>query len=100
MHTKEDKPLAKLLIYIKNNNAPRIEPWENPTLKTNMLTNTPLIFLNLENRNILIVLHSNIPKLNDKKNINKVDKMLQENDIAPKTISISLRMLIAVSETN
>ena len=65
-----------------------------------MLTNTPLIFLNLENRNVLIVLHSNIPKLNDKKNINKVDKMLQENDITPKTISISLRMLIAVSETN
>ena len=65
-----------------------------------MLTNTPLIFLNLENRNVLIVLHSNIPKLNDKKKINEVDKMLQENDIAPKTISISLRMLIAVSETN
>ena len=60
-------------------------------MKTNVVTNTPLIFLNLENRNILLVLHMNIPKLNGKKNINKVDKMLQENDIAPKTVSISLR---------
>ena len=60
-------------------------------MKTNVVTNTPLIFLNLENRNILLVLHMNIPKLNGKKNINKVDKMLQENDIAPKTILISLR---------
>ena len=56
-----------------------------------MVTNTPLIFLNLENRNILLVLHMNIPELNGKKNINKVDKVLQENDIAPKTVSISLR---------
>ena len=53
-------------------------------MKTNILTNTPLIFLNLENRNILIVLHTKIPKLNDKKNIDIVTKMLQENDITPK----------------
>ena len=46
-----------------------------------MLTNTPLIFLNLENRNILIVWHTKIPRLNDKKNIDIVVKMLQENDI-------------------
>ena len=56
-----------------------------------MLTNTPLIFLNLENRNILIVLYTQIPKLNDKKNIDIIAKMLQENDITPKAISISLR---------
>ena len=46
-----------------------------------MLTNTPLIFVNLENRNILIVWHTKIPRLNDKKNIGIVVKMLQENDI-------------------
>ena len=68
-------------------------------MKTNILTNTPLIFLNFENRNILIVLHTKIPKLNDKKNIDIVGKMLQENtniDIAKMTFDI----LIAVSETN
>ena len=57
----------------------------------NILTNTPLIFLNLESRNILIVLHAKIPRLNDKKNIDIVVKMLQENDITLKAISISLR---------
>ena len=57
-------------------------------MKTNILTNTPLIFLNLENRNILIVLNT---KLNDKKNIDIVVKMPQENDITLKTISISLK---------
>ena len=56
-----------------------------------MLTNTHLIFLNTENRNILIVLHTKTPKLNGKKNINIVVNMLQENDIAPKAISMSLR---------
>ena len=56
-----------------------------------MLTNTPLIFLNLENRNILIVIHSKIPRLNDKKNTDIVAKMLQENDITLKAISILLR---------
>ena len=50
-------------------------------MKTNILRNTPLIFLNLENRNILTILHTKIPKLNDKKNIGIVVKMLQENDI-------------------
>ena len=60
-------------------------------VKTNILTNTPLIFLNLENKNILIVLHTKIPRLHDKKNIDIVTKMLQENDITPKAISISLR---------
>ena len=28
----EDKPLAKLLVYIKNNSVPRIEPWGTRTL--------------------------------------------------------------------
>ena len=60
-------------------------------VKTNILTSTPLIFSNLESRNILIVLHTKIPKLNDKKNIDIVTKMLQENDITPKAMSISLR---------
>ena len=64
---------------------------KNKNVKTNILTNTPLIFLNLENRNILIVLHTKIPRLNDKKNIDIVVKMLQENDITLKAISISLR---------
>ena len=63
---------------------------KNKNVKTNILTNTPLIFLNLENRNILIVLHTKIPKLHDKKKIDIVVKMLQEN-ITPKAISISLR---------
>ena len=62
-------------------------------MKTNILTNTPLIFLNLENRNILILLHTKIPRFNDKKNIDivKVVKMIQDNDIALKATSISLR---------
>ena len=58
-------------------------------MKTNILTDTPLIFLNLEN--ILIVLHTKIPKRNDKKKFDIVLKMLQENDILPKPISTSLR---------
>ena len=41
-----------------------------------MLKNTPLIFINLEKRNILIELHTKIPKLNDKKNIYIVVKTL------------------------
>ena len=53
----------------------------------NKYTNTPLIFLNLENRNILIVLRTKISKLNDKKNIDIVAKMLQENVITLKAIS-------------
>ena len=40
---------------------------------------------------ILIVLHKKITKLNYKKNINIVVKLLQENNITPKAISISLR---------
>ena len=40
------------------------EKKEIKNLKTNILTNTPLIFLNLENRNILIVLHTKISRLN------------------------------------
>ena len=60
-------------------------------MKTNILTNTPLIFLNLENINILIVLHTKIPRLNDKKNTDIVLKILQENDITLKAISTSLR---------
>ena len=63
-------------------------------MKTNILTNIPLIFLNLENRNILTVLHTEMPKLNDKKNMNIVVIMLQENDITPKAMSISLRQYL------
>ena len=62
---------------------------ETKNVKTNKLTSTPLIFLNLENRNIIIVLHTKTPKLNDKKNIDIVVKMLQGNDNAPNVISIS-----------
>ena len=54
---------------------------ETKDVKTIILTNTPLIFLNLENRNILIVLHTKIPRLYDEKNIDIVVKMLQENVI-------------------
>ena len=60
-------------------------------MKTNILTKTTLIFIHLENRYILIALHTKISKLNDKKNIDIVVKMLQENDITPKAILISLR---------
>ena len=59
-------------------------------MKTNILTNTPLIFLNLRDRNVLIVLHRKIPRLNDKNNTDIVFKMLQENDITLKAISTSL----------
>ena len=62
---------------------------ETKNVKTNKLTSTPLIFLNLENRNIIIVLHTKTPKLNDKKNIDIVVKMLQGNNNAPNVISIS-----------
>ena len=54
------------------------EKKETKNVEINILTNTPLIFLNLENRNILIVLHAKIPRLNDKKNIDIVVKMLEE----------------------
>ena len=64
---------------------------ETKNVETNILISTPLIFLNLENRNILIVLHTKIPKLNDKKNSDIVPKVLQENDVTLKAISISLR---------
>ena len=67
---------------------------ETENVKTNILTNTPLIFLNLENRNILIVLHTKIPRLNDKRNTDKVVKMLQENDITLKAISISYSFIL------
>ena len=60
-------------------------------MKTNILTNIPVIFLSLENRNILIVLHTKILKLNNKKNIDIVVKMLQEKGITPKAILLSLR---------
>ena len=64
-------------------------------MKTKILENTPLVFLNLENRNVLIVLLTKNPKLNDKKNTDIIAKILQENDIIPK-----IEILIAVSETN
>ena len=60
----------------------------NKKCESNTLTNTHLIFLNLENRNIMIELHAKIPKLNDKKNTDIVVKMLQENDLTPKATSI------------
>ena len=64
-------------------------------MKINILENTPLVFLNLENRNVLTVLLTKNPKLNDKKNTDIIAKILQENDIIPK-----IEILIAVSETN
>ena len=67
------------------------EKKETKNVKTNILTNTSLIFLNHENRNILIVLHTKIPQLKDKKNIDIVVKKQQKNDITLKAISISLR---------
>ena len=67
------------------------EKKRNKNVKTNILTNIPLIFLSLENRNILIVLHTKILKLNNKKNIDIVVKMLQEKGITPKAILLSLR---------
>ena len=73
------------------NSSFREKKKEIKNVKTNIPTNTPLIFLNLENRNILIVLHTKIPRLNDEKNIDMVVKMLQENDITLKARSISLR---------
>ena len=63
---------------------------ETKNVKTDIQTNTPLIFLNLGNRNVLIILHTKIPKLNDKNNTDIVFKMLQKNDITLKVISTSL----------
>ena len=74
---------------LKNNFREKKKETKNG--KTNVPTNTPLIFLNLEKRNIFIVLNAKIPKLNDKKNIDIVVKMPQENYTIPKAISISLR---------
>ena len=53
---------------MKNNKVIlQITPWAQITnkqkkVKTNILTKTPVIFLNLENRKILIVLHTKNPK--------------------------------------
>ena len=59
----------------------------NKKFGNKLLTNTPLIFLNLENRNILIVLHTKIPKLNDKRNIDIVIDILNiDVDITPKAV--------------
>ena len=63
---------------------------ETKNVKTDIQTNTPLIFLNLGNRNNLIILHTKIPKLNDKNNTDIVFKMLQKNDITLKAISTTL----------
>ena len=52
---------------------------------------TPQARISFKNKNILVVLHTKIPKLNDKKNIDIVVKMLQVNDVTSKAISISLR---------
>ena len=67
------------------------EKKETKNKKTNILTNTPLILLNLGNRIFLIALDTKIPKLDDKKNIDIVLRILQENDITSKAILISLR---------
>ena len=73
-------------------------------MKTNIPTNTPLIFLNLENRNFLIILHTKIPKLNDKKNIDIDVKNAAREWYYTKsnidTVKIIFEMLMAVSETN
>ena len=45
-------------------------------MKTNILTNTPAIFLNLEKRNVLLVLYTKIPRISDKQNIDVAVKML------------------------
>ena len=77
------------------------EKKETKNVKTKILTNSPLIFLILEKRSILIVSHTKIPRLNDKRNIiDIVVKLLQENDIKPKSTLLIFEMLIAVSETN
>ena len=77
------------------------EKKETKNVKTKILTNSPLIFLILEKRNILIVTHTKILRLNDKRNIiDIVVKMLQENDIKPKSTLLIFEMLIAVSEIN
>ena len=77
------------------------EKKETKNVKTKILTNSPLIFLILEKRSILIVSHTKIPRLNDKRNIiDIVVKMLQENDIKPKSTLLIFEMLIAVSEIN
>ena len=71
--------------------SPLKSSFREKNVKTNILTNTPSIFLSLGNRNILIVLHTKIPKINDKKSIDINIKLIQENDITPKAISILLR---------
>ena len=71
--------------------SPLKSSFREKNVKTNILTNTPSIFLSLVNRNILIVLHTKIPKINDKKSIDINIKLMQENDITPKAISILLR---------
>ena len=58
------------------NNSFQQKKYQTKNVKTNIRTNTPLIFLNFEKRNILLVLHTRIPKVNDKKNIDKFVKML------------------------
>ena len=50
-------------------------------MKTNLLTNTSVLFLNLEKKNNLLVLYTKFQKLNDKKNIDIVVKMLRQNYI-------------------
>ena len=57
-----------------------------------MLTSASLIFSNLEKRKMFFtVIHTKNSTLNDKKNIDIVTKMLQENDITPNAKLISLR---------
>ena len=84
-------PLKPGLVLISPLKSSFREKKKQKNVKPNILTNTLLIFLNLENRNILIVLQTKIPKPNDKKNTDIVVKMLPENDSTPKAISTSLR---------
>ena len=53
-----------------------LEKKNKKNVKTNILTKTPLIVLNLGKRNSLLILRKKIPKPNDKKNIDMAVKML------------------------
>ena len=62
--------LGLVLIFLLKNS------FQEKNVKTNILGNTPLIFLNLEKRNILLVLRTEISKLDDNENIYMAVKML------------------------
>ena len=62
--------LGLVLIFLLKNS------FQEKNVKTNILGNTPLIFLNLEKRNILLVLRTEISKLDDNENIYMAVKIL------------------------